>query len=61
MHTDHKEWKNIIAPETVYGATSQSSALVQEAEFGASFHPMAYFWVQLRAVASYLGRSVLYM
>lgn len=25
------------------------------------FHPMAYFWVQLRAVVSYFGRSVLYM
>lgn len=24
-------------------------------------HPMAYFWVQLRAVVSYLARSVLYM
>uniref|UniRef100_A0A0A9D994 UBC n=1 Tax=Arundo donax TaxID=35708 RepID=A0A0A9D994_ARUDO len=47
-------------PEIVSWDNTTIVCIYAIVRYGAS-HPMAYFCVQLRAVASYLGRSVLYM
>jgi len=57
--------RNIISPQKT-GREKQTHKSIHRCQpFNIQYlntnQPMAYFWVQLRAVASYLARSVLYM
>ena len=57
--------KHNLTPEKQEEKSKPTKVFIDAIHFNIHYlntnQPMAYFWVQLRAVASYLARSVLYM